>query len=150
MSWVTVVLGLLLLIGAALFVGWAFHRSEGKLETRLLKTRLKALGIEPSVFSEECLTELIERGCGTKVCQVVGRTAAIEGVAINVAWVFFGKKGYTEAEIKAEIDRGYPHGHVTFFWKVLANHHPERFALEKLDETQSVNKLLEAEKSLRT
>ena len=51
MSWVTVILGLLLLIGAALLVGWAFDRSEGKLETRMLKTRLKALGIEPSVFS---------------------------------------------------------------------------------------------------
>ena len=60
------------------------------------------------------------------------------------------RKGYTAAEIKAEIDRGYPHGHVTFFWKVLANHHPERFALEQLDRTQSVNKLLEAEKSSRT
>ncbi len=46
MSWVIVVLGLLLLIGAALFVGWAFHRSEGKLETRLLKSRLKALGLD--------------------------------------------------------------------------------------------------------
>ncbi len=149
MSWVTVILGLLLLIGAAVFVGWAFHRSEGKLETRMLKTRLKALGIEPSVFSEECLTELIERGCGTKVCQVFGRTAAIEGVAINVAWVVLGRNGYTTPEIKAEIDRGHPHGHVTFFWKVLANHHPERFALENLDKTQSGNKLLEAEKSLR-
>ncbi len=150
MSWVTVILGLLLLIGAALFVGWAFHRPEGKLKTRMLNARLRALGIEPRVFSEECLTELIERGCGTKVCQVFGRTAAIEGVAINVAWVFLGKKGYTAAEIQAEIDRGYPHGHVTFFWKVLAKHHPEQFALEKLDRTQSVNKLLEADRSLRT
>ena len=85
-----------------------------------------------------------------KACQVFGRTAAIEGVAINVAWIFLGKKGYTAAEIQEEIDRGHPHGHVTFFWKVLANHRPEWFALEKLDRTQSVNRLLEAEKSLRT
>ncbi len=150
MGWVTVILGLLLLIGAALFVGWAFHRSEGTLETRMLKTRLRAFGIEPTAFREACLTELIEHGCRTKVCQVFGRTAAIEGVAINVAWVFLGKKGYTAADIHAEIERGHPHGHVTFFWKVLAKHHPEQFALDRLDKTQSVSRLLEAEKSLKS
>ena len=50
MSWVTVILALLLLIGAALFVGWAFHRSEGKLKTRMLKTRLKALALNQACF----------------------------------------------------------------------------------------------------
>lgn len=144
-----VLLGLLLLIGATLLPVKAFHGLQGQLERRILRLRLKALGIEPGVFSEECLDELIECGCGTKVRQLVGRTAAIEGVAINVASVCFGNKGYTAQEINADLGRGYPHDHTTLFWKVLARHHPERFGLNELDRTQSLNKLSEAETSMR-
>jgi len=150
MSRAITIFGLVALLGVAVYVLRTFLRSEGELEKRMLVSRLRALGIDPKAFSEECLTELIERGCGTKVRQSLGRTAAVEGVAINVAWVCLGKQGYTAPDIKADLDRGFPYGHVAFFWKILAEHHPERFALKELDKIQSDNKLVEAEKHLRT
>ena len=146
MSRVIAIFAVLLLIGGALLARRTFFHSE----KRMLVSRLKALGIDPKVFSEECLAELIERGCGPKVRQALGRTAAIEGVAVNVAWVCLGKEGYSVPDIRADLDRGFPYGSATFFWNVLMKHHPERFALNELDKTQSDSKLLEAEKSLKT
>ncbi|MGB7098894.1 MAG: hypothetical protein WBD95_09010 [Xanthobacteraceae bacterium] len=120
---------------------WAFRR-----EKRMLKAGLEALGIDPNVFSEKCLTDLIELGASPIMRQTMGLDQAIGGIAANVAWVCFGSDGYTAAEIRAAIERGFPDNHVAFFWEVLAKHDPKRFALDELGTTQSINRLLEAEK----
>jgi hypothetical protein len=124
---------------------WASFRRE----KRMLRARLEALGIDPRVFSDECLTELIDRGTG--YCRPPwpprpgGLAQAIEGLALNVAGICFGDKGYTAAEIAAAVERGDPFG--TIFWEVLAKHDPKRFSLRELEKTQSINKMLEAVKN---
>jgi hypothetical protein len=149
-SGVIALCGLVLVIGAALFAIKLSFRPRNETDTSMLKSRLKALGIDPKTFSDDCLAELIERGCGDNVRQIMGPVAAIEGVAVNVAWVCLGKKGYTVSDIKSDVDRGFPYGHAAYFWNILAQHHPERFGLNELDHTQSLNRRVETETRLKT
>lgn len=111
----------------------------------MLKACLRAHGVEPGCFSKKCLNELIEFGVTDTHLMVSTEAEAIEGIAINVAWVCFGESGRTAAEIKAQVDSGDPYGHG--FWEILAKNDPKRFALDQLDTTQYVNKLLKAEKN---
>lgn len=105
-------------------------------ERKMLKTRLKALGIDPKSFSESLLNDLIEVGT---TLSTMKSEDAVEGIAVNVAWICFGEGGHAATEIAAAVERGYPH--VSVFWEILAQHDPKRFALSELETTQYVSRL---------
>jgi len=75
--------------------------------------------------------------------EAAARTAVrngIKGIAINIACICYGDKGFTPAEIKAGEDKGYPSNNIV--WEVLAKHDPKRFGLDQLEKTQTINSRL--------
>ena len=100
------------------------HRKGYAVEKRILKAQLLALRIEPGVFSDDCLNELLEVGMGS--------------VATAIAWICLGESDGSADKIVSEAKLGQPN----IFWEILAKHDPKRFGLDELAWTQMNNQTI--------
>jgi hypothetical protein len=105
------------------------------LARQALRIRLRELGINPSEFSRECLDDL----CAYIVHPILPRSQLldnVEGVAVNVKWVYYGIEDLNASAIAESVKKGDDADHC---WEVLARHYPSKYSLDKLASTQIQN-----------
>lgn len=144
MFWIAVIVGLPILVWIAFIVAGGLYASR-PLAVSSLKKELTRVNISPTGFSEACIKELadhivtvieFEIEVGTEKGPV---NSFIEeharGVAMLVYNIVTGEDGYTVEEIKG----GVANETANWVWKILAKHDPQRFGLENLEMTQTIN-----------
>jgi hypothetical protein len=137
---------IVLLGGAALLSFFVYLKNSEPYarEKRMLKDWLRRLRIEPRVFSDECLTEMLEIGMSHERRTLTASEyeqrlpGGIQGIAGNIRWICLGEDDCSAAKIKDAVQKGYPH--VNVFWEILAKHDPKRFSLDELEMTQATNR----------
>ncbi|MGB9369877.1 MAG: hypothetical protein WCE79_28110 [Xanthobacteraceae bacterium] len=144
MSWIALIVGLIVI---AAFVPTIIGVFKPVLLAKgVIRERLKALSIDPSTFSEACLSELSESTVRT--AKILARVnpepwrSFLRKNAELTAWTVYaiviGEKDYTAKDIKAKAVEGT----APVEWQILAKHDPKRFGLDSLEMLQSTNQIL--------
>lgn len=139
----------LALFGGTALLGLFLHlksKEPYSREKHMLKAALRNFRIEPRVFSEECLTEVLEVGLMFERRNLSAfeyqksLSGGILGIAGNIRWICIGEGDCNAMKIKGAVQKGYPQ--INVFREILAKHDPERFGLEELEMTQTTNRVL--------
>jgi hypothetical protein len=152
-SWIALTGGLVALAALTpLFLG-LFYPARS-LAMQAIKAHLKVLGIDPLAFSNDCIGELANLTISIAKAEAMYRPGrwrshlqeAAEGTAWTVHAIVMGQDDWKAEKIRAAANSKT----ASWVWQVLAEHDPNRFALDKLEMMQSTNALLRDEHLRRT
>jgi hypothetical protein len=116
------------------FLGWLGLVPVQVQARQALKERLKHHGVPPSALSDECLDDLTQFARAPWRQHVRANLRQNpEHVAINVSWIFEGEELGSLESVKA----GAASGENNIYWEIIVQHHPDRFAVENLEQTQA-------------